>query len=130
MEAVDYYVEKARAGSLEEAFHGLRELSPDAIPAMQSVYVDEDDPIVRSLLLKAIWQHRQHSAIDFLADALRDPAPVVWRQALDGLVALASPASIQSLRSAGGREADAERRAWIEEAVDQAAETVVHQAPS
>ena len=130
MEAVDYYVEKARAGSLEEAFHGLRELSPDAISAMQSAYLDEDAPIVRALLVEAIWQHRQHSAIDFLAAALQDPAPVVWRQALDGLVALASPASIQSLRTAGRREADAERRVWIEEAVDQAAETVAGQAPS
>ena len=128
MEAVAYYLSKARSGALEDAFHGLRELGPAALPAMQSAYRDEADPIVRALLVEVIGHHRQPSTIDFLADALEDSAPVVWKQALDGLVALASPDSLRALRSAADREADEDRRAWIEEAADQTAEAVRRQA--
>ena len=126
MEAVWYYIEEARSGRVEDAFHGLRELHHDAIPALQSAYLGEDDPIVRALLVEAIWQHRQHSTIDFLADALRDPAPIVWKQALDGLVTLTSLESIQALQLEQAWEVDLERRAWIEEAIDQVTEAVTN----
>lgn len=127
MDAIADYLKMARSGALGDPFHGLRELGPGAFPAMQSAFHSETDPIIRALIVEAIWQHRQLSTIGFLADALRDPAPDVWKQALDGLVALASRASIQALRSARDRETNAERRAWIEEALDQAAETVATQ---
>lgn len=120
MEAVSDCVARARSGAVEPAFHGLRELGPDALPAMQSAYHVEPDPIVRAMIIEAIWQHRQPSTIGFLAEALRDPAPPVWKQALDGLVTLASPDSIHRLESARDRETDPERRAWIEEALEQA----------
>ncbi|MFO0890391.1 MAG: HEAT repeat domain-containing protein [Isosphaeraceae bacterium] len=130
MEAVAYYVAKARSGAVEDAFHGLQDLGTDALPAMQSAYHDEVDPIVRALIVEAIWQRRQPSTTDFLADALRDPAPPVWKQALDGLVTLASPASICALRSAWDRETNPERRAWIEEAIGQATDAVTRHAAS
>lgn len=120
MSAVAYYIEKARSGDLEAAFHGLRELGHDTLPAMQMAYTCEDDPVVRSMIVEAVWQHRQPSVIKFLADVLRDPTPIVWRQALDGLVTLASPESIRVLRSAADGEIEAERRTWIEEAIEQA----------
>ena len=50
--------------------------------------------------------------------------PVVWKQALDGLVTLASPESLRVLRSAADSECDAERRAWIEEAIEQSADAI------
>lgn len=130
IEAVTYYLELARSGFRDEAFHGLRELSHDALPVMQSAYHNEHDPNIRELLVEAIWQHRQSSVIDFLLDALRHPDARVWKQALDGLVALASPAAIQALRSVWDRETDSERRAWFEEAIDQAGEEIERQSDS
>lgn len=121
MEFVDHFVAKARAGDLEDAFHGLRELGLDAFPAMRSVYHGESTPIVRALIAGVVWQLQHASSVDLLADALRDPAQIVWKQALDGLVSLSSPASLRTLRSAMEQEGDAERRAWIEEAIDQVA---------
>lgn len=79
------------------------------------------------MLVEAIWQHRQPSVIGFLADVLGDPVPVVWKQALDGLVTLASPESMRVLRSAADNECDAERRAWIEEAIEQSADAIARQ---
>ena len=91
---------------------------------MQEAYRCEDDPIVRSVLVEAIWQHRDPSVIGFLIDVLGDPMPVVWEQALDGLVTLACPESMTLLRSAADWERDAERRAWIEEAIEQSADAI------
>ena len=73
MDAVEYNIERARSGDLEGAFHGLRKLDHSTLPAMQVAYRFEIDPIVRSLIVEAIWQHRQPSVIGFLADALQDP---------------------------------------------------------
>jgi hypothetical protein len=91
---------------------------------MRMAYSRENDIVVRAMIVEAIWQHRQQSVISFLADALRDPAPMVWKQALDGLVALASPEVMTVLRSAANREIEAERRAWIEEAIEQTTEAI------
>ena len=124
MGVVEDHIERARSGDHEGAFHGLRELDSDALPALQQAYRCEDDPNVRSILVEAIWQHRQPSVIGFLADVLGDPMPVVWKQAIDGLVTLASPESLRVLRSAAGSECDAERRAWIEEAIEQSADAI------
>ncbi len=119
VDLVDYYISKARSGDLGKAFHGLRELDHNALPAMQSAYRCENDPIVRSLIVEAIWQHRQVSVIDFLADVLQDPAPEVWKQALDGLVTLASQEAKFVLQRAEAMEDDEERRAWFGEAIEQ-----------
>ncbi len=124
MGLLDDYMEQARSGDLEGAFHGLRELDSDALPALLEACRCEDDPNVRSLLVEAIWQQRQPSVIGFLGDLLGDPIPVVWKQALDGLVTLASPESLRVLRSAADCEYDAERRAWIEEAIEQTADAI------
>ena len=126
MDFVADCIERARSGDLEEAFHGLRELGPEALFTMQRAYRCENDPIVRSVIVAAIWQHRQLSLIQFLAGVLRDPAPVVWKEALDGLVALASPESIRVLRSAAA-DGDLVRRAWIEEAIEQVADGITPQ---
>jgi hypothetical protein len=75
----------------------------------------------RALIVEAVWQHRQPTSVDFLAIALDDPHPDVWKQALDGLVTLASPESRKVLELAKSRlaEEDAILRARIEEAIDQ-----------
>lgn len=119
MDAVAYYIERARAGDTDAASHGLRELDRTALPALREAYQAEGDPTVRAVLVEAIWQHREPSAIDFLGLALADRHTEVWKQALDGLVTLASPESRRQLESSIPGISDAERRAWIEEAIGQ-----------
>ena len=119
MSPLDDYLQQARSGDVESAFHNLLELDPSALPALQQAYFLEEDPVVRSLLVEVIWQHREPSVVGFLANALNDPAPDVWKEALDGLVTLASPESLQRLQSAARSQRDPERQAWIEEAIEQ-----------
>jgi HEAT repeat protein len=124
VEAVTYYIERARSGDHEGVFHGLRELGRDAIPAMESAYRRENDWEIRTLLVEAAWQMREPAVSGFLAEALQDPNPHVWKQALDGLVALASESSLRVLQAALTPDEDVERRAWIEEAIAQTNDTL------
>src|SRR3954467_9045521 len=97
---IDSFLELARTGHREAAFHGLIDSGEAAIPRLVDAYRAEADPAVRSLLVEVIWQLRSHASIEFLAEALNDPDPEVWRQALDGLVTMASPESLRILEAA------------------------------
>jgi HEAT repeat protein len=116
-----------RKGCREEAFFGLLEMGHDVLPELMAAFRAERDAQVRAFIVEVVWQHRQQSVIPFLGEALRDPEPAVWRQALDGLVTLASPAALEVLRSArtrqfpNSRDTDEFRR-WLEEAIAQAEE--------
>jgi len=117
----DYYISEARNGDFDAAYHGLIELPNDLLPDLEDAYRSEADPVIRALIVEAVWQHRLPSSVDFLAIALEDPHPEVWKEALDGLVTLASPESRKVLELAKSRMAghDATFRAWVTEAIDQ-----------
>jgi hypothetical protein len=121
----DYYLSEARNGDFDAAYHSLIELPNDLLPDLEEAYGGEADLEIRALIVEAVWQHRLPISVDFLAVALEDPHPGVWKQALDGLVTLASPESRQALELAESRVAghDATFRAWIEEAIDQIGES-------
>jgi HEAT repeat protein len=121
MDAVNDYLKEARQGDGDSAYHGLVELGPQAIPLLAEAYRAEADPLIRALIVEVVRQHRSPTSIDFLADALGDPHPEVWKQALDGLVTLASDEARRVLQAAAGRTAhdDRGRRPWIEEAIEQ-----------
>jgi hypothetical protein len=70
---------------------------------LEEAYHVEPDPGIRSLIVEAVWQHRLPSSVDFLAVALEDPHTEVWKQALDGLVTLASLESRRVLELATSR---------------------------
>lgn len=125
MNATDEYLQIARCGSFEAAFHGLIDIGPEVIPSLVQAYRSESDPQVRALIVEVVWQHRCPSTLDFLAAALDNPHPAVWKQALDGLVVLASPEAEHRLRAVAGRlDVGDERRAWCEEAIHQITEAV------
>ena len=122
---VAYYLEMFRGGDADNAFHGLLELRGDIIPELMTLFREEQDAAVRELLVEVIWQYRDRSVIPFLGDALSDSEPRVWRQALDGLVALASPDALDVLRRARNRKFCSQREAeefhqWLEDAIEQA----------
>jgi HEAT repeat protein len=119
-----YYLERLRRGQAEEAFYGLIEAEPAVLPVLIEAFANEADPVIRAEIVRCIGQHRRPEAVGFLAEVLHDPAPTVWQEALDGLVALGDNQAIQALQAAwatvpagrGGRAITAE---WIEEALEQ-----------
>lgn len=114
------FLEEFRKGDRDAAFFGLLELDQPLLPELMSHFRSENEPQVRAFLVEILWQHRQASIIPFLGDALQDSAPEVWKEALNGLVALASPAALGVLREARSRRSDSnEFRRWVDEAIDQ-----------
>ncbi len=118
-EALARYLVEAREGDRDTALFGLIELDHSVLPLLEAAYRSEPKGPVRALLVEASWQHRQQSVAPFLFEALNDADNETWRQALDGLVALASPTILDGLESALRVEADASRRQWFAEALDQ-----------
>jgi HEAT repeat protein len=116
------YLDWARTGNREAALQGLIDLGESAIPRLVEAYRAEAEPALRALIVEAVWQLRSHASIDFLGEALQDPSPEVWRQALDGLVTLATPESLRILEGArdSARGGDEDFRAWVEGAIEDA----------
>ena len=123
---ISFYLEQYHMGHSDDAFHGLLELSGDAVPELVNVYRASTDTSIRAILLKVICHYQQPVKIPLLAEALNDHAPEIWKEAIDGLVAIASPESLQLLQTARMRQfADARMgrifSEWLEEAITQVA---------
>ena len=89
-EEISWYIDKFRRGDEEGAFHGLSELTDDAVPELIERFRAEALAPSRALAVKALWERRDPSIIPFLSEALQDCEEEVWQEALDGLVTLAS----------------------------------------
>jgi hypothetical protein len=114
-----------RQGDRDSAFFAFVEMDHGVLPDLMSTFRAESDRDIRAFLIEVIWQHRQQSVIPFFGEALRDSEPMVWKEAMDGLVALACPAALDVLRSARSRQLSrpqdaAEFQRWLEEAIKQA----------
>jgi hypothetical protein len=121
--AVRAALEKFRSGD-EDAIFDMAEMPGDVLPALIEVFRVEQDADVRAFLVKVAWERRDHSALSFLGEALSHTQEEVWQAALDGLVAFASPESLDILRQARNRDSadgtDARRFClWLEEAIQQ-----------
>jgi hypothetical protein len=126
---VEFYLEKLRHGEFEAAFHGLTEAGRSVIPRLIDAFRQERSPAVRAELVSIIWNHRRPEAAGFLGEALNDSDPNVWKNALNGLVTLASPAALQILQAASARELPNKKqteefRQWVSEAIDQVREAM------
>jgi hypothetical protein len=117
-------LEKFHRGDDETALVELLEVRGDVLPGIIDVFHAEPRDDIRAFLVKAAWERREETVIPFLAEALNDPAEEVWQEALDGLVAFSSPASLKILQSARSRKFIEETAAkrfnlWLEEAIQQ-----------
>lgn len=124
MASVAEHLRRFRQGDHDGPFFALLETNHEIIPELVAAFRDEPEGEVRAFLVEVIWQHRQPSAIPILSQALHDADPKVWKQAMDGLVTLASRAALDALRSARNRHFPAphqtdEFRSWVEEAIEQ-----------
>ena len=112
---------RAWAGS----YHRLIELGAQVLPELTRRFVDARDVAFRAALVELAGQLRSADALPLFETALQDPSPEVWKQSLDGLVALASPASILLLEEASrrvppGTTSAMDWESWIREALQQA----------
>jgi len=114
-------LEAFRSGAEDEPLAALLELEEDIVPALAELFRGESDPDVRAFLVRVAWERHEHSSINFIVEALNDPAEEVWQAALDGTVALASPEIIDVLHSAKTQErADAAAARRFQMCVDEA----------
>lgn len=117
-------VENFRSGDEESAFFTLIELPGDVLPALIEIFRAERAAAVRAFLVKVAWERREEAVIPFLGETLNESEEEVWQQALDGLVAFASPQSLEILQSAralafSDASNDKRLRLWLDEAIQQ-----------
>src|SRR5262249_859023 len=121
---VIYNIQRLKEAEYEydHAYHSLIEADHAVIPLLIEAFRTEPHSATRATLVEIIWQHRVPETIDFLSEALDDNHPQVWKSALDGFVAIGSPAAIQVLESVKqrvpiGSQAKSDRVDWIDEAI-------------
>lgn len=119
-----FYIERLRGPESEDAYHSLIEADNSIIPILIDAFRTEQDSEIRSDLVAVIWQHRVPETTDFLIEATNDPAPEVWKSALDGLVAIGGQDAIQALELARERlhpdsRKEYTKEEWIDEAIQQ-----------
>jgi len=117
-------LERLREGDRDEPFFDLLEAGCDVTSVLLEAFDSETDANIREFIVNVVWHRRDSSVIPFLARALQDPAPAVWKQAMDGLVTFASAEAVGALRSARDRSLatnvdQVEFREWIDEAIQQ-----------
>ncbi len=130
-DAIGEYLEMHMTGDYDNAIHGLLEMTPAILPDLMAAYRVDHDTQIRLFLLNVIWEYRDQSAIPLLGEALFDLQKLIWQEALDGLVALASPTAVDALRAARTRQFTTEHdtemfRLWLAEAIEQSEEAVLH----
>ncbi len=104
----------------DDAFHTLIEADRAIIPLLIQQFTAQTYGADRARIIEVIWQRRDKATIPFLASALHDPHSDVWKQALDGLVAIGGIESRNALIDfRSDISEDNERASWADEAIDQ-----------
>jgi HEAT repeat protein len=122
---VEHYLREWDSSGWAGAYHSLIELGPQVLPLLQTQLAASRDARLRAALVEIARQMHSTDALPVFEIALRDPSPEVWKAALDGLVDLASPASVLLLEEAAEREPPgrtdvSEWEDWVREALEQA----------
>jgi HEAT repeat protein len=122
---IDHYLREWDSRGWAGAYHSLIEMGPVVLPVLETRLAESPQAAFRAALVELARQMRSEDALPLLTRALRDRAPEVWKAALDGLVALASPTAILVLEEAARRPPPGRTRAedwhdWLAEALEQA----------
>ena len=114
-------LESYQNGDDDIAIASLLEIAEDILPSLSVIYRNESDPDQRAFLVRVAWERREEMSVNFILEALNDPAEEVWQSALDGTVALASPEMLDLLKSLRATErADAAATRRFQICVDEA----------
>ncbi len=112
-------IEGLHGSAFQDSLCNLTHSAGDSLPILMRVWKYETSPERRAMLVHALWQCRDESAFPALENALLDGEEPVWKEALDGLVALGGDRAILMLSKAKEGVADATKREWIDEAMEQ-----------
>lgn len=121
---IQHYLREWDSSGWGAAFHSLVELGPRVLPELEKQLTTSRNPRFRAALVELARHLHAEEALPLFDSALHDPSPEVWKGALDGLVDLASPASLLLLQEAAEREPPgstdpSDWQAWIGEALQQ-----------
>jgi hypothetical protein len=114
---VEYELSEFQAGRSDDAFHSLIDAGPDIIPELINLYEDSEDIGIRVFLIEVISEFRLPVSLNFLRHSLRQENPKIWKRALNGLAMVESVEAYEALDHVQASVVDAEKRAWIEEAM-------------
>ena len=122
---VEHYLLEWGSRGWASAYHSLIELGPEALPALERRFAESRDRVFRAAIVELARQFHSKDSLPLFAAALHDSTPEVWKEALDGLVDLASLESISLLEEAmkqdpPGRTLPTEWESWLAEALEQA----------
>jgi HEAT repeat protein len=119
-EYVAHHLDRLDGPEAKDAFHALIEAPKQIVPLLVEAYHKRTRSSMRAAIVEVVWQFRDPGAVPFLAAALRDDSEEIWRQALDGLVAIGGGGALDALRGhRGGLPARGEKAEWIDEAIGQ-----------
>ena len=122
-EIIAHYLLQLRQSKSEDTFFALIHLDESQVPDLINTYHDETNVDIQALLVEIISHYRQQASLSFLASALQNHNPQIWKNALDGIVSIGGQASIQMLEAQKQRlfveKHSSERVEWIEEALQQ-----------
>jgi HEAT repeat protein len=111
-------VEDLRGPEWENAYHALLDIGVEGIPPIGRALHAESDVNVRRTLVRVLWQTRSERVLPWLVESLRDSRPEIWKEALDGLVAIGSEDALNHLENAK-RSMEPAKVAWFNEAISQ-----------
>ena len=122
---VEHYLREWGSSGWAGAYHSLIELGPQVLPELEARFEASNDTALRAALLEVARHMHSPAALAIFARGLKDEAPAVWKEALDGLVDLANPGAVALLEEAAagpppGRTSLADWTAWLTEALNQA----------
>jgi hypothetical protein len=115
----EYYLAKLKNGEFDVAFHSLIDLGSTAIPQLVKSFELEQSPEIRAELVRIVWYFRNPDSVSFLGAALRDPNPVIWKSALDGLVAIGTSEALAELGKCLSLKREEDFQNFVSEAMDQ-----------
>jgi hypothetical protein len=104
--------------------HPSQDFGISVLPYFTDAFERETDPKRKVQLIHIIWQFRDAAVLPTLSAALYDPSPLVWKEALDGLVTLDLPECVQVIEAARARPFKKEKdsiyfQEWLDEAIQQ-----------
>lgn len=107
----------------EDSFFALIEAGDDILPRLEAQFQKESKSERRAAITQIIWEHRNSKSLVFLAHALADPSESVWKEALNGFVAIGGEEARDQLLSALLTSVP-NKTSWIIEAIDQISESL------
>lgn len=103
---------------VEDHFHRLLESERELLGILSKRFSVEPDFLRRQALVRLAWRRGEPGTSKFLGIALDDGSPLVWKEALDGLVSAGDSDAIAILEL-GRSSSQEDKRPWMDEAINE-----------